>query len=95
MNTPPREFVENMAGRLRDELPDFLRSYEEPYLRGIRLNPLKPVDDSALPEGIGEPVPWEPPGRYMALGSDAGVTPRHEAGAFYLEEPSAMRPAAV
>ena len=90
MNTLPRQFVENMAGRLGDELPAFLRSYEEPYLRGIRLNPLKAVEAAALPEGIGEPVPWEPLGRYLAMDSDAGATPLHEAGAFYLQEPSAM-----
>ena len=95
MNTLPRQFVENMAGRLGDELPAFLRSYEEPYLRGIRLNPLKPVENSALPEGIGESIPWEPYGRYLAMDSDAGATPLHEAGAFYLQEPSAMLPAAV
>ncbi|MGN0970740.1 MAG: RNA methyltransferase, partial [Aristaeellaceae bacterium] len=95
MNTLPEQFIQNMAERLGDELPAFLRSYEEPYLRGIRLNPLKPVEDSALPEGIGEPVPWEPQGRYLAMDSDAGATPLHEAGAFYLQEPSAMLPAAV
>ena len=95
MNTLPRQFVENMAGRLGDELPAFLRSYEEPYLRGIRLNPLKAVEAAALPEGIGEPVPWEPFGCYLAMDSDAGATPLHEAGAFYLQEPSAMLPAAV
>ncbi|MGN0761846.1 MAG: RsmB/NOP family class I SAM-dependent RNA methyltransferase [Aristaeellaceae bacterium] len=95
MNTLPEQFIQSMAERLGDELPAFLRSYEEPYLRGIRLNPLKPVEDSALPEGIGEPVPWEPWGRYLAMDSDAGATPLHEAGAFYLQEPSAMLPAAV
>ena len=95
MNTLPEQFIQNMAEQLGDELPAFLRSYEEPYLRGIRLNPLKPVEDSALPEGIGEPVPWEPLGRYLAMDSDAGATPLHEAGAFYLQEPSAMLPAAV
>ena len=95
MNTLPRQFVENMAGRLGDELPAFLRSYEEPYLRGIRLNPLKAVEAAALPEGIGEPVPWEPFGCYLAMDSDAGATPLHEAGAFNLQEPSAMLPAAV
>ena len=95
MNTLPEQFIQNMAEQLGDELPAFLRSYEEPYLRGIRLNPLKPVEDSALPEGIGESVPWEPLGRYLAMDSDAGATPLHVAGAFYLQEPSAMLPAAV
>ncbi|MGN1020164.1 MAG: RsmB/NOP family class I SAM-dependent RNA methyltransferase [Aristaeellaceae bacterium] len=95
MNALPEQFVQNMAARLGDELPAFLRTYEEPYLRGIRLNPLKAVDAAALPEGVGEPVPWEPGGRYLSLASDAGATPLHEAGAFYLQEPSAMLPAAV
>ena len=88
MNTLPEQFIQNMAERLGDELPAFLRSYEEPYLRGIRLNPLKPVEDSARPEGVGEPVPWEPLGRYLAMDSDAGATPLHEAGAFYLDRKS-------
>ncbi|MGN0778948.1 MAG: RsmB/NOP family class I SAM-dependent RNA methyltransferase [Aristaeellaceae bacterium] len=95
MNTLPRQFVENMAGRLGDELPAFLRSYEEPYWRGLRLNPCKAVAVDALPKGVGEAVPWEEQGRYLALDSDAGTTPLHEAGAFYLQEPSAMLPAAV
>ena len=85
MNTLPEQFIQNMAEQLGDELPAFLRSYEEPYLRGIRLNPLKAVEAAALPEGIGEPVPWEPFGCYLAMDSDAGATPLHEAGAFYLQ----------
>ena len=34
----PQAFVERMAARLKDELPAFLRSYEEPYCRGIRFS---------------------------------------------------------
>lgn len=93
MNGLPKQFVERMAGRLGDELPAFLRSYEESYCRGIRLNPLKPVD--VLPSGLQEPVPWEPTGYYLSLDSNAGAVPLHEAGAWYLQEPSAMLPAAV
>lgn len=92
-NSLPVQFVEQMAGRLGDELPAFLRSYEEDYCRGIRLNPLKRVE--VPPTGLGEAVPWEPTGAYLALDSDAGAVPLHEAGAWYLQEPSAMLPAAV
>ncbi len=93
MNVLPEKFIERMAGRLGDELPAFLRSYEEDYCRGIRMNPLKPV--SVQPNGLGDAVPWEKTGYYLSLDSDAGAVPLHEAGAWYLQEPSAMLPAAV
>lgn len=95
MNELPQIFVERMAGRLQDELPAFLHTYEEPYWRGIRLNPCKGVEAAVLPEGLLDAVPWEPCGYYLANDSDAGATPLHEAGAFYIQEPSAMLPAAV
>ena len=95
MNSLPKAFVDRMAAQLGDELPAFLRTYDEPYQRGVRLNPLKPVDAAHLPEGVLEAVPWEPTGRYLSLESKAGVDILHEAGAWYLQEPSAMIPAAV
>ena len=95
MNSLPQAFIDRMAAQLGDELPAFLRTYEEPYHRGIRLNPLKPVEASRLPEGLSAPVPWEPTGYYLPLESKAGADILHEAGAWYLQEPSAMIPAAV
>ena len=95
MNQLPKVFVDRMAAQLQDELPAFLRTYEEPYQRGIRLNPLKAVDGTHLPEGLLEAVPWEPTGHYLSLDSKAGADILHEAGAWYLQEPSAMLPAAV
>jgi len=94
MNELPLAFVERMKVLLRDEAAAFLRSYEEPYQRGLRLNPLKPVDPGAIP-GLLEPVSWEPSGYYLSQESNAGALPLHEAGAYYLQEPSAMLPAAV
>lgn len=94
MNELPKPFVEQMAAQLGNELAAFLRTYEEPYLRGIRLNPLKPIDPAMVP-GLGEPVPWEPTGYYLAQDSVAGALPLHEVGAYYVQEPSAMLPAAV
>ena len=95
MNDLPQAFIDRMAVQLGSELPAFLRTYEEPYQRGIRLNPCKPVEAAALPEGLLEPVPWEPTGHYLGLDSRAGAEILHEAGAWYLQEPSAMIPAAV
>ncbi len=94
MNQLPQAFVDRMAAQLGDELPAFLRTYEEPYHRGIRLNPFKQAGALA-PEGLLEPVPWEPTGHYLPLESRAGADVLHEAGAWYLQEPSAMIPAAV
>lgn len=93
MNAWPEAFLERMAGQLGDELPAFLRACQEPYQRGIRLNPLKRAEE--LPPGLLEPVPWAPEGYYLTMDSTAGALPLHEAGAWYLQEPSAMLPAAV
>ena len=91
----PQAFVERMAARLKDELPAFLRSYEEPYCRGIRFQPGKLVPPAAWPAGVGEQIPWEPAARYLAMESDAGTMVLHEAGGWYLQEPSAMAPVAL
>jgi len=94
----PQEFIDRMAAQLGDELSAFLHSYEEPYQRGIRFNPCKGGEALAAhvaPEELLGPVLWEPTGRYLALDSRAGAAVLHEAGAWYLQEPSAMIPAAI
>ncbi len=95
MNTLPQAFIDRMAAQLGDELPAFLRTYDEPFQRGIRLNPMKGVAAEDLPDGLLERVPWEPTGYYLSADSRAGAEILHEAGAWYLQEPSAMLPAAV
>ena len=94
MNQLPKAFAERMTALLGEEAEAFFHTYEEPYCRGVRLNPLKPVD-SALVPGLMERVPWEETGWYLSGDSPAGALPLHEAGAYYLQEPSAMLPAAV
>ena len=97
MNTPglPEAFVQSMAEQLGDELPAFLACYQMPALRGIRINPLKPGMKTSRPEGLLEAVPWAGDGYYLAEDSQAGAHPLHEAGAWYIQEPSAMLPACV
>ena len=91
----PQAFVAEMAEQLGAELPAFLRSYEEPARRGLRLNPLKPLPDTAMAEGLGARVPWAADGFLLSAESRAGAHPLHEAGAWYLQEPCAMLPAEV
>ena len=94
MNELPQAFVNRMKALLQDEAAAFLRSYDEPYQRGLRVNPMKPVDADLIP-GLLDAVPWETSGYYLSQESNAGALPLHEAGAYYLQEPSAMLPAAV
>lgn len=86
-------FTAQMEKQLGSDAGLYFASLEEPYQRGVRLNPAKPAP---LPEGAGEPVPWnEKSGRYLSAESAAGAHPLHEAGAWYIQEPSAMAPAAL
>ena len=91
----PPAFVSRMRAQLGEEADAYFAAMEMPCLRGLRLNPQKPVSGAALEAvgGVEEPVPWYPAlGRYLRNDSPAGTDPLHEAGAYYLQEPSAMAP---
>ena len=91
----PQAFIARMRTQLGAHADAYFSALEEPYLRGVRLNPRKPVNPDML-DGFGESVPWNPVlGRYLAMDSTAGLDPLHEAGAYYIQEPSAMAPVAV
>ena len=86
----PEGWIEQLALLLGPELPDFLHSYTLPYQRGIRMRPgLSPHSEA---EG---PIPWAENAYYLPLASLAGAQIAHEAGAYYLQEPSAMAAAAA
>ena len=86
----PEGWIEQLRPLLGGQLPDFLRSLNEPPLRGIRMR--KGV---APPPEAEEKVPWGTDAYYLPLDSDAGARPLHEAGAYYIQEPSAMTAAAA
>ena len=90
----PAAFTERMREQLGTELAAFLRSLEEPPLRGIRINPLKKSRAADRYTGT-EPVPWAEYAYYLPADSDAGASVLHEEGAYYIQEPGAMMPAAV
>ena len=90
----PEEFTERMSRQLKQEMPAFLAAYEKQPLRGIRINGMKAGGERLF---VNPPVriPWAENAYYLDAGSPAGATVWHEAGAFYIQEPSAMIPAAV
>ena len=86
----PAAFLERMKRLLGNEYADFLSSYERPRNTGLRLNPKKRADVSRY---ITAPIVWEPNGFYQNTDTRPGLSALHEAGVYYLQEPSAMAPA--
>ena len=91
----PTAFVNRMRMQLGDELPAFLNAIEEVPVRGIRINSLKPNDAVFMYYSVADGIPWAQDAYYLPLESDAGATVLHASGAFYIQEPGAMIPAAV
>ncbi|MBQ9028491.1 MAG: RsmB/NOP family class I SAM-dependent RNA methyltransferase, partial [Lachnospiraceae bacterium] len=106
MNNLPKEFLERMQQMLGDQYLAFLASYDRPTRAGLRVNMLKkrPEDDArkdsaeaVLPAALfgTDPVPWAPNGYYCEPKTRPGKHPFHEAGVYYMQEPSAMAVAAL
>ena len=89
----PQSFLERMKLQLGSEYPEYLKSLERPRAVALRFNPLK-GDSVGLPF-VQDAVPWEPMGYYYDPESRPGLHPYHEAGVYYLQEASAMAPAAL
>lgn len=85
----PEAFLHQMADQLGENFPLFLSAMEMPAQRGLRLNQLKPHEISNV-LSVEENIPWAPSGRYIAGESLAGQHILHKAGAWYIQEPSAM-----
>ena len=90
----PTAFLQRMQRMLGPEYPAFLRSYDRPRSVGLRFNPLKGADLPRLSFGL-TPVPWAPHGYFYDPATRPGLHPYHEAGVYYLQEPSAMAPAVL
>ena len=90
----PEAFAERMRKQLGNELSAFLCALDNSPVRGIRMNPLKPVEAAVRYTASGR-IPWAQDGYYLPEESDAGMTILYAAGAFYIQEPGAMLPAAV
>ncbi len=86
----PEQFSERMKTLLSEnEYKDFEAAFdtEDERHHALRLNTRKFRGSYK-----GEQVPWEKRGRYYSAESAPGKHPYHEAGLYYIQEPSAMAP---
>ena len=96
----PSAFIDRMQEQLGPEFDAFMETYQkEDHLHGLRLNP------QALPAGpaqdllsrvigdLSDPIPWAGDAYYYIGDRRPGKHPYHEAGLYYIQEPSAMAPA--
>lgn len=93
----PEAFAERMRGLLGGEYESFAASYEKERQYGLRRNPLKGSEeefDRAVPFPL-EKISWAREGYYYGAVSRPGRHVLHEAGAYYIQEPSAMAVAEI
>ena len=82
---------------LGDEYEDYLKSFEDERVYGLRVNTLKisPEEFQRISPFPLEPVPWTHNGFYYSGADKPGKHPYYYAGLYYLQEPSAMAPAEI
>ena len=88
----PGAFLDRMKGQLGADYEAFLASYNRERTYGLRYNPLKAEREAFLrqmPFAL-RPVPWAAEGFYYEPAAQPGRHVLHEAGAYYIQEPSAM-----
>lgn len=88
----PQEFCERMEQLLGEEYEAFLASYEKERYYGLRHNPLKcpaALFMEQMPFEL-EKITWAREGYYYQPAQQPGRHVLHEAGAYYIQEPSAM-----
>ncbi|MBQ9827051.1 MAG: RsmF rRNA methyltransferase first C-terminal domain-containing protein [Lachnospiraceae bacterium] len=93
----PESFTSEMKELLKDEYDAFLESYKRPVASGIRANTLKTGREElkSLLDGDLEEVPWCENGLFSGTDSKYSSSPYYYAGLYYIQEPSAMLPAAM
>ncbi len=88
----PEAFAERMQRLLGSEYEAFAASYEQERQYGLRRNPLKGSEEEfirVMPFPL-EQISWTREGYYYDAASRPGRHVLHEAGAYYIQEPSAM-----
>lgn len=90
----PEAFKEKMRALLGEEYPAFEESYEKERVQGLRINLLKTKQQEAAARLTGmfglKKIPWAAEGYYYDGGTRPGKHAYHEAGLYYIQEPSAM-----
>ena len=100
MRELPQAYRNRMKELLGTSFDAFLKSYDEAPVRGLRFNMQKARKETVEKLSADwhlKPVPWCSAGYYYEeSGTHAvrpGRSPYHDAGVFYMQEPSAMIPA--
>lgn len=96
----PEAFLKRMEQMLGGEYGNFLSALEQEPYQALRLNSLKKdADGQSAAKVLTQntfahltPVPWAENGYYYAPDDQPGRHPYHEAGLYYIQEPSAMAP---
>lgn len=93
----PQDFMDRMKQMLdADAYQNFISSYENDKYQSLRINPLKVNKEAFLQSQPFHltPVPWSEDGFYYEKEDAPGKHPYHQAGVYYIQEPSAMAPGA-
>lgn len=93
----PKEYLENMQDLLQDKYLNYLDSFNDERVYGLRVNTLKiSVEDFLRISPFKlERIPFTSDGFYYAKDDKPAKHPYYYAGLYYLQEPSAMLPAEV
>lgn len=92
----PSEFKDEMQEILGDEYSLFLDSYDSEKTNGIRINTMKTTVSDISKLGLfsidyeEDVIKWCKEGFYISNNQYPGKNPLHDAGAYYIQEPSAM-----
>ncbi|WP_010632063.1 RsmF rRNA methyltransferase first C-terminal domain-containing protein [Sporolactobacillus vineae] len=88
----PEAFINKMSRLLGDESDAFFKTYKQKRAFGLRMNPLKRSDGktAVLSRFHLRSVPFCPTGYYYPEADEPGKSALHQAGLYYIQEPSAM-----
>lgn len=93
----PDQFKQNMKELLQDQYDEYLESFNDNRVYGLRINTNKiSVNDFLKINPFNlKPIPWTDDGFYFDENDMPSKHPYYYAGLYYLQEPSAMLPAQV
>ena len=92
MMSLPQDFLDKMQQLLGEEFDEFIKSYDHEKSHGLRLNLLKTSMESFKEKNklTLDSIPWVEEGFFYKGEERPGQHPYHEAGVYYIQEPSAM-----
>jgi len=93
----PEQYLTTMKDMLGNEFDEYLESFNDNRLYGLRVNTLKisATDFLKISPFRLKPIPWIENGFYFSENDKPAKHPFYFAGLYYIQEPSAMTPANV